>query len=91
VANLLKAELSDKQKEYLAERQDLQRVIEEMRKGGTEAANAEVSSSPHLNLLETYRNSTVKYAKIFPRNYELNEISLGFMGKYYENLLASLN
>ena len=38
---VLKAELSDKQKEYLAERQDLQRVIEEMRKGGADAANAE--------------------------------------------------
>jgi chromosome segregation ATPase len=39
---VLKAELSDKHKEYMAERQDLQRVIDEMRKGGTEAANAEV-------------------------------------------------
>ena len=39
---VLKNELSDKQREYVAEKQDLQRVIEEMRKGGTEAANAEV-------------------------------------------------
>merc|ERR1719438_376048 len=39
---VLKLDLSDKQKEFAQEKKDLQNVIDEMKKGGDAAANAEV-------------------------------------------------
>ena len=39
---VLKNDLSDKQKEFVQEKKDLQNVIDEMKKGGDAAANAEI-------------------------------------------------
>ena len=39
---VLKLDMSDKQKEFAQEKKDLQNVIDEMRKGGDAAANAEI-------------------------------------------------
>ena len=39
---VLKNDMSDKQKEFVQEKKDLQNVIDEMKKGGDAAANAEI-------------------------------------------------